>query len=59
AEVNRINWWANPTPTGWDRSLAMMVNYRYDPEHIEQRHDDYAATGAAPISGAVQKILDT
>ncbi len=57
AQLDRINWWANPTTTGWARSFGMMVNYRYDPDKIEERHDAYAATGVAPLSEEVKKIL--
>ena len=57
AQLDRINWWANPTVTGWERSLGMMVNYRYEPDRIEQRHDDYAATGTAPLSDDVRRLL--
>ncbi|MBT8239803.1 MAG: malonyl-CoA decarboxylase family protein, partial [Acidimicrobiia bacterium] len=59
AQLDRINWWANRTPTGWARSFGMMVNYRYDPDKIEERHDEYAATGNAPLSDEVKKILDS
>ncbi|MFW2381402.1 MAG: malonyl-CoA decarboxylase domain-containing protein, partial [Acidimicrobiales bacterium] len=58
AQLDRINWWANPTQTGWARSFGMMVNYRYEPDKIEERHDAYAATGKAPLSEGVKKALN-
>jgi hypothetical protein len=36
----------------------MMVNYRYEPDRIEQRHDDYAATGNSALSDEIKKILN-
>ncbi len=57
AEVAAINWLANPTPTGWSRSLGMMVNYRYVPDKLEQRHDSYAETGRVAASDELKKLL--
>ncbi len=59
AQLDKINWWANPTATGWARSFGMMVNYRYEPDRIEQHHDEYAATGNAPLSDEIKKILNS
>ncbi len=58
AMLDRVNWWANPSTTGWDRSLGMMVNYRYEPGKIEDRHDAYAGTGTAAVSDELQKMLN-
>jgi len=49
ASIDRLNWWANPSETGWDRGLSLMVNYRYDRRRIERNHDHYAS-GAGPIT---------
>lgn len=57
AEVAAINWLANPTSTGWSRSFGMMVNYRYVPDKIEERHDTYAETGRATVSEDLTKLL--
>ena len=42
ARLERINWLANPTPIGIDRSFGVMVNYRYDLDHISANHEAYA-----------------
>lgn len=57
AQIYRLNWWANPTDTGWERSMGIMVNYRYEPAFIGDRHDNYAASGERPISEMVRKLL--
>ncbi len=56
AEIEQINWWANPTRVGWERSLGMMVNYRYEPARIEERHDAYAATGRPATSPRIKRL---
>ena len=34
AKIARINWLADPSPTGRERSAGLMVNYLYEPDHI-------------------------
>ncbi len=57
ARIEHINWWANPNQTGWERSLAFMVNYRYMPGEIESNHDDYVAHGRVTMADGLQKLL--
>ncbi len=56
AIVERLNWLGNPTSIGWDRSLGMMVNYRYDLATIEHNHDRYDAEHAIAASDAVRRL---
>ncbi|MEM7323942.1 MAG: malonyl-CoA decarboxylase family protein [Actinomycetota bacterium] len=58
ARVEHINWLANRSATGWDRGLAMMVNYRYSLRDIERNHDRYADTGEVAATDGVKKLLD-
>ena len=58
AIVDRINWRANATPTGWDRGLGMMVNYRYRLKDIERNHDRYASDGSVAVSDDVRRLTD-
>lgn len=55
ARVERLNWMANPGPTGWDRGLGMMVNYRYDLRTLEANHDDYIMNGTIAASDPMAK----
>ena len=55
--VERVNWWANPGFSGWDRSLALMANYRYRLESIEENHDSYGSSGQISTSSAVDRLL--
>ena len=54
ARVERINWMANSTPVGLDRSLGMMVNYLYDPAELESNHE--ALVNAATIAASPEVL---
>ncbi len=58
ARVEQLNWMANPTAVGLDRSLGMMVNYLYDPEHLETNHEALVNAGQIARSDRVQALLD-
>ncbi|MEM9034956.1 MAG: malonyl-CoA decarboxylase family protein [Actinomycetota bacterium] len=54
ARVERINWMANSTAVGLDRSLGMMVNYLYDPAELEANHE--ALVNAATIAASPEVL---
>ncbi len=58
ARIERLNWMANPTETGWDRGLGLMVNYRYDLRTIEANHDRYVGTGELTMADEVKSLLE-
>jgi malonyl-CoA decarboxylase len=57
ASVERLNWLADPSPTGRERSVGIMANYRYDPERIMERAEAYVARGEVAMSDAVRQLL--
>ena len=57
ASIERLNWQANPSPTGWERGLGVMVNYRYDLRTIEDNHDRYVGEADLTISDGVRSLL--
>jgi malonyl-CoA decarboxylase len=57
ARAERLNWLANPTDVGWDRGLALMINYRYELRWIEDNHDRYLEDGEISASEAMIKLL--
>ncbi|MGF1597891.1 MAG: malonyl-CoA decarboxylase domain-containing protein [Acidimicrobiales bacterium] len=57
ASIERLNWWANPSPAGWERGLGMMVNYRYRLNHIERNYDRYVEGGEITVTDGVRKLL--
>lgn len=58
ARIERLHWWANPTDTGWDRGLGMMVNYYYELRSIEENRDRYVQGGRIAISDAIRKLAE-
>ncbi len=58
ARVEYLNWLANPNQVGWERGLAMMVNYRYEVKTIERNHDRYVNDGEVAASDDVEKLLE-
>ena len=42
ARLERINWLADTSAAGMDRSLGIMVNYHYRIEDVERNHEAYS-----------------
>lgn len=57
AELHRINENADLSPKGITQSHGMMVNYLYELDQVEARHEAFAATGEVAISRAVRQAL--
>ena len=58
ARLERINWMANRSQAGIDRSYGLMVNYRYEPEFIDENHEAYTTRGEVVSSPEVQEMLN-
>ena len=56
ARVERLNWMADKSDKGLQQSWGMMVNYLYDPEHIEANLEDFAAKGRIAASSGVRRL---
>ena len=56
ARLEQVNTGADPGPRGQAHSWGVMVNYLYDPAHIEKNHEAYANTGAVAASAAVRRL---
>jgi malonyl-CoA decarboxylase len=59
AKVERINWMADPSPSGRSRSYGLMANYLYEPDRIPERAEAYAARGEVAVSAAVEEAIAT
>lgn len=59
ARVERLNWLANPSPVGLERSAGIMINYRYVPEYIPENHTAYVASGRIHISDEIGRLLES
>lgn len=57
ASVERINWMADGSPKGRDRSFGLMANYLYEDERIPERAEDYVAKGAVSMSSGVKDLV--
>ena len=59
AELERINWGADSSPAGRERSAGIMVNYVYRLADIERNHERYFAEGEVVASSAVRKLAQS
>ena len=57
ASIQRINWLADPSPTGRDRSVGLMANYVYEPDHIGARAEGFVARNEVAMSNTVRELL--
>ena len=57
AQVEQLNWMANPGSVGWRRGMCLMVNYRYLLKNIESNHDQYVGDSTVAASDAMRKLL--
>lgn len=56
AALERINWNADSSRAGLERSFGIMVNYVYRLKEIERNHEQYFALGKIVVSPAVRKL---
>jgi malonyl-CoA decarboxylase len=57
ATVERINWMADPSPTGRARSFGAMANYLYEPDRIPERAEAYVTRGEVTTSSEVRDLI--
>jgi malonyl-CoA decarboxylase len=57
ARLERINWLADLTETGMQRSYGIMVNYYYELSVIEKNHEEYVTKSHIVASRAVKSLL--
>ncbi|MDT7953511.1 MAG: malonyl-CoA decarboxylase [Acetobacteraceae bacterium] len=56
ARVERLMALADTSEKGAKASATLMVNYLYDPQKIEDYHEDYAGSGRRNASTAVRRL---
>lgn len=56
ARIHQINWMADPSKTGLQQSLGMMVNYQYVQGNLEQNHESLFNNKFVVASKAVQTL---
>ncbi len=56
AQVHEIHAGADLSPRGLKQSCGAMVNYLYDPDTVEQNHEDYASRHSIAASRSVRAL---
>ena len=54
----RLNWPANPSPQAWQQSYGAMVNYLYEPDQLERRHEEFVRRRSVAVTGPLQDLAD-
>ena len=57
ARLEHINWLADTSPQGLDRSAGLMVNYRYVLDDIEKNHEAYMKDRQIAMSAEVKALV--
>lgn len=57
ARLERVNWLGNPAARGIAESFGVMVNYLYDPDAIEARHEAYLRDGTVARASGVDQLM--
>ncbi|NJQ02594.1 AMP-binding protein [Streptomyces zingiberis] len=50
----QVNWPANGSSEAWRQSYGAMVNYRYEPGKLEQRHEDFVRHRTVAVGGPLR-----
>ncbi|MBE1515087.1 AMP-binding protein [Nesterenkonia halotolerans] len=53
----QLHWPASTADYMWDQSYGAMINYRYEPGLVEQRHEDYVRNATVALGARVSQLL--
>lgn len=56
ATLERVNWMADPSAAGIERSFGLMANYVYRPEDLERNHEAYARKAPVIASREIHRL---
>ncbi|MCP5267675.1 MAG: malonyl-CoA decarboxylase [Zoogloeaceae bacterium] len=56
ARIEKINWCADTSSKGLQQSFALMVNYLYDPDDIEENVEAFACDTRIAVSPVVRRL---
>jgi malonyl-CoA decarboxylase len=56
ARLERLNWLADVSPAGMQRSAGMMVNYLYRLDEVEENHEAFVRDGSIATSHSIKKL---
>jgi len=57
ASIERLNWKADLSPKGRQKSAGMMLNYLYDLGRVEDNHEAYTSEGKVKLSSALRGVV--
>ncbi|MEM0945425.1 MAG: malonyl-CoA decarboxylase family protein, partial [Pseudomonadota bacterium] len=57
AQLARLNWMGDRSAKGLAEAHGLMVNYLYDLDQVEARHEDYAARRTVHAARAVRALV--
>lgn len=55
----QLNWPADSSAEAWEQSYGAMINYRYEPEELERRHEDFIRHRAVALGPQLHQLLGT
>ena len=56
ATLERLNWLADPSPAGLQRSFGLMANYVYRVDEVERNHEAYAGEYKVIAARSIQQL---
>jgi malonyl-CoA decarboxylase len=56
AHLERLNWMADTSPAGLQRSFGLMANYVYRPDDLERNHEAYAREYRVIASRTIERL---
>jgi malonyl-CoA decarboxylase len=56
ASLERLNWMADTSPPGLQRSFGLMANYLYRPDDLEPNHEAYAREYRVVASRTIERL---
>jgi malonyl-CoA decarboxylase len=59
ARLERINWLGNTAPRGFQESFGIMVNYLYDRDTINDKHEAFVRDGTVVRSPEIDALLQS
>ena len=57
AQLEQLDWLGDTSERALAQSYGLMVNYLYDPEHIEKNHEAYAQQRTVVAAKSVSKLI--
>jgi malonyl-CoA decarboxylase len=58
ASLERVNWMADPSPAGIQRSFGLMANYVYRPQDVDRNHEAYAGEYRVVASRTIRQMAE-